>query len=92
MILDQIAWVDCIAFLLFLAPQLLIQIGLFPTIFCALKALPFLRKAPNAYLTLPYILTLIIYRSVVKRRHAPTYRGMHAFKMIHATEATMIYL
>lgn len=73
MILDQIAWVDCIAFLLFLAPQLLIQIGLFPTIFCALKALPFLRKAPNAYLTyLPYILTLIIYRSVVKRRHAPT--------------------
>ncbi|USW51866.1 Putative alpha/beta hydrolase-3 [Septoria linicola] len=42
MILDQIAWVDCIAFLLFLAPQLLIHIGIFQTAICGIKALPFL--------------------------------------------------
>ena len=44
MILDQIAWVDCFAFLLFLAPQMLIHVGLFQTAICGIKALPFLRK------------------------------------------------
>lgn len=92
MILDQIAWVDCIAFLLFLAPQLLIQIGLFPTIFCALKALPFLRKAPNAYLTLPTLHPYLDHIPMRRQKTPCAYRGMHAFKMIHATEATMIYL
>jgi hypothetical protein len=40
MILDQIAWVDCFAFLVFLAPQLLLQVGFFQAVFCALKAAP----------------------------------------------------
>lgn len=44
MILGQIAWIDCIAFLVFLAPQLIVQIGLFRTILVGLKALPFLRE------------------------------------------------
>lgn len=44
MILGQIAWVDCIAFLIFLAPQLIIQIGLFRTLLVGIKALPFLSK------------------------------------------------
>lgn len=42
MILGQIAWVDCFAFLVFLAPQLIIQVGFFQTAFCGIKALPFL--------------------------------------------------
>lgn len=44
MILGQIAWVDCIAFLIFLTPQLIIHIGFFTTASCGIKALPFLRK------------------------------------------------
>lgn len=50
MILDQIAWLDCAAFLLFLAPQLLIHVGLFQTAICAIKALPFLRKQRYIYM------------------------------------------
>lgn len=42
MILDQIAWSDCVVFLIFLAPQLLIHVGLIETAKCALQALPFL--------------------------------------------------
>lgn len=42
MILDQIAWLDCIVFLLFLAPQLIIHVGLIQTAICGIKALPFL--------------------------------------------------
>ncbi|KAK3676129.1 hypothetical protein LTR78_003879 [Recurvomyces mirabilis] len=42
MILSQIAWVDCFAFLIFLAPQLLIHAGIIETLSCALKALPHL--------------------------------------------------
>jgi len=44
MILDQIAWSDCIVFLICLAPQLLIHVGLIETARCALQALPFLGK------------------------------------------------
>jgi hypothetical protein len=42
MILDQIAWSDCIIFLIFLAPQLIIHVGLIETAICGIKALPFL--------------------------------------------------
>jgi hypothetical protein len=42
MILDQIAWSDCIIFLVFLAPQLIIHVGLIETAICGIKALPFL--------------------------------------------------
>ena len=42
MILDQIAWSDCIIFLVFLAPQLIIHVGLMETAICGIKALPFL--------------------------------------------------
>jgi hypothetical protein len=43
MILGQVSWLDCFAFLIFLAPQLIIHVGFFPTLFCGLSALPFLR-------------------------------------------------
>ncbi|TKA29728.1 hypothetical protein B0A50_03091 [Salinomyces thailandicus] len=42
MILDQIAWSDCFVFLLFLAPQLIVHVGLLATAACALRALPHL--------------------------------------------------
>jgi len=42
MILNQIAWVDCVAFFLLLAPQLLVHVGIFELASCASKALPHL--------------------------------------------------
>ncbi|EMC98949.1 hypothetical protein BAUCODRAFT_84891 [Baudoinia panamericana UAMH 10762] len=42
MILDQIAWVDCFVFLILLAPQLLLHVGVLDTAICASKALPHL--------------------------------------------------
>lgn len=47
MILGQISWADCLVFLIFLAPQLLIHIGLIETAICGIKALPFLRQYPE---------------------------------------------
>jgi len=44
MILGQVSWLDCIVFLLFLAPQLIFRVGFFQTLSCGLQALPFLRK------------------------------------------------
>lgn len=42
MILDQVRWIDILVFLVFLAPQLLIRAGLFSTLSCVFRALPFL--------------------------------------------------
>ncbi|KAF1927458.1 alpha/beta-hydrolase [Didymella exigua CBS 183.55] len=42
MILSQISYLDCIAFLVFLVPQLLLQIGLFPVLKWLIAALPFI--------------------------------------------------
>jgi len=42
MILSQISWLDCVAFLLLLVPQLLIHVGLFTTTWWVLGAAPFL--------------------------------------------------
>lgn len=42
MILGQISYLDIAVFLLFLVPQLLIHVGLFGTIGCGIRALPFL--------------------------------------------------
>jgi len=47
MILGQVSWLDCIVFLIFLAPQLIIQVGFFRTMSCGLQALPFLRTSPR---------------------------------------------
>ncbi|KAI5239992.1 Arylacetamide deacetylase-like protein [Aureobasidium subglaciale] len=43
MILNQISYLDCIAFLVFLAPQLLIRVGFVQTVSCVITALPFFR-------------------------------------------------
>ncbi|KAH8203372.1 hypothetical protein TruAng_002467 [Truncatella angustata] len=45
MILGPISYLDCIVFCVFLAPQLLIHVGLFETVGVALQCLPFL---PNS--------------------------------------------
>jgi len=49
MILGHVSWLDCIVFLVFLAPQLIIHAGFFGTLSCGLRALPFLAvKLPLA--------------------------------------------
>lgn len=45
MILGQISYLDCLVFLFFLAPQLLLNANVFELIVCVLKALPFLSKS-----------------------------------------------
>ena len=42
MILGQIAYVDCLVFLVFLIPQLLLQVSVLELLEVALQALPFL--------------------------------------------------
>ena len=42
MILGQIAYVDCLVFLVFLIPQLLLRVNFFQLITVAVEALPFL--------------------------------------------------
>jgi len=61
MILGQVSYLDCIVFLVFLAPQLLIHVGILGTVGCALKALPFL------VIKLP--ITFIYERFFVKRQN-----------------------
>ncbi|CAG8973002.1 hypothetical protein HYALB_00007849 [Hymenoscyphus albidus] len=52
MILGQVSWLDCFVFLIFLAPQLILRVGFFPTLFCGLRALPFLLiKLPRLFLS-----------------------------------------
>lgn len=46
MILGQISYLDCIAFLCFLFPQLLLQVGFLQTALCGVKILPFLGMVP----------------------------------------------
>ncbi|CAG8958151.1 hypothetical protein HYFRA_00000500 [Hymenoscyphus fraxineus] len=51
MILGQVSWLDCFVFLIFLAPQLILRVGIFPTLLCGLRALPFLLiKLPAGFI------------------------------------------
>ena len=47
MILGQISYLDCIVFLICLAPQLLIHVNIFELVFCVFTALPFFCKNPS---------------------------------------------
>ncbi|EDU42765.1 repeatmulti-domain protein [Pyrenophora tritici-repentis] len=51
MILSQISYLDCVAFLVFLAPQLLIQIGIIPLLTWLVPALP---SIVSKVLVIPY--------------------------------------
>ena len=44
MILGQISYLDCIFFLIFLAPQLLLRVNIFELLACIIQALPFFGK------------------------------------------------
>lgn len=44
MILGQISYLDCIVFIIFLAPQLLIHVNIFELLSCVFQALPFFRR------------------------------------------------
>ena len=52
MILGQVSYVDCLAFLIFLIPQLFLHVNLFELAFCVLKAIPFLGKSHKSSLIL----------------------------------------
>ncbi|KAK0125928.1 hypothetical protein ONS95_007552 [Cadophora gregata] len=65
MILGQVSWLDCFVFLVFLAPQLIIHVGFFPTLFCGIKALPFL------LIRMP--LTFMYERLLLSKPHQPPF-------------------
>ena len=44
MLLGPVSYLDCFVFCLFLAPQLVWQVGFFETTYCVLQALPFFCK------------------------------------------------
>lgn len=51
MILSQISYLDCIVFLIFLVPQLLLRVNILELFACAFKALPFFcEKWPSFYI------------------------------------------
>ena len=47
MILGQISYLDCIAFLLFLLPQLLINVNTFELAWATFKCIPFFRESQS---------------------------------------------
>lgn len=49
MILTQISYLDCIVFLLFLAPQLLLNVGIFELVTWVFSALPHIGTSSNTY-------------------------------------------
>lgn len=46
MILGQISYLDCLVFLLFLAPQLLLRVNIIELLICIVRALPFFCEDP----------------------------------------------
>lgn len=54
MILSQISWLDCLVFLGFLTPQLILQAGFFRTAMWLLGALPFLSMIPPGPITFDF--------------------------------------
>ena len=47
MILGPVSYLDCIVFCTFLAPQLILNVGLFETVVTVLQVLPFLGTKPT---------------------------------------------
>lgn len=47
MILGPVSYLDCIVFCIFLAPQLILHVGLFETVLTVLQVLPFLGTVPT---------------------------------------------
>ena len=77
MILGGISWLDCIAFLVFLAPQLLIHVGFYETAKCGIKALPQIRTpflpipTFNPYLSNHALVFVIPYNLIQTRYFTP---------------------
>ncbi|KAF2456569.1 Alpha/Beta hydrolase protein, partial [Lineolata rhizophorae] len=55
MILGPVSYIDCLVFLVFLAPQLVIHVGLWTTATWVLQALPFLREENGKRLHYPVV-------------------------------------
>lgn len=76
MILGQISYLDCVAFLVFLAPQLLIHVGLIRTATWLLRELPSLSELHDAVVFEVFIFTVpqvfvIPYQFVAERYLTP---------------------
>lgn len=68
MILGQISYLDCVVFLIFLAPRLLFDVNIFLLFFCVSKALPFFRKAscPVAYVSANHMLMFLSFSITIR--------------------------
>jgi hypothetical protein len=49
MILGQVSYLDCLAFVVFLAPQLLLNVGVWGTFECAVSAIPNICKTRQKF-------------------------------------------
>jgi hypothetical protein len=83
MILSQISYLDCVAFLVFLAPQLLIHVGIIRTASWLLGALPSLRKFPILVCFKIFMFTVlqvfVIPYQFIQERHMTPYERRSPF-------------
>ncbi|MCJ1389406.1 hypothetical protein MMC18_002263 [Xylographa bjoerkii] len=71
MILTQISYLDCVAFLIFLIPQLLLNVNIIKLIICGLRMIPFfLIKLPSSFIIERYF-THQLHRSPFVQRATP---------------------
>lgn len=64
MILGQIAYVDCVVFLIFLIPQLLLRVNFFELVKVAVEALPFLSMSAIDRMSLGTNLCLHVFPNI----------------------------
>lgn len=84
MILSQVSSLDIIVFLLILTPQLLIHVGLWPTIKCAASALPFFRQCPPPSSTSSIVSTAPEALSAKVSLSGPAPLSIHPGALLHA--------
>ena len=60
MILGQISYLDCIVFLFFLIPQLLLNVDIFELVYCGVLTIPFLCKLSSPFcIKSPYKVSVV---------------------------------
>ncbi len=92
--LGPVSYLDCAVFCLFLAPQLVWQAGLFETVLCVVRALPFFCTYPLSPPTVAYCsVEIMSCFTVCQTRHAdeinsnPPPRVDHPLAVSHAPQA-----
>jgi len=78
--LGAVSYLDCLIFLLLLAPQLLWHVGLLATASCALLAVPFLGNPPSVSYTRPWFYAdasaVALPIAIINERHLQKERGV----------------